>query len=315
MSTELPTKDKLQDTLRKLINTAWHLNSIHSPGIQKWLDNFTGDALFDEYQDKEVAREREQQIALFLLCNFVYYNEDEIKHMMKVMLEKYIHQYLSSNAISECEDETIDEIIRKSKFSKLGNESESSAYMLYLFRQINELSKQDFERKNETEMIVFVDDFSITGSQAEWYIKKHLKEHPEDTKMKIYVLLMVATKKAVDKIKNIPQIAEVLPCITMDEDSNLFSEKSIVFQGYSPEIKTQAKKVGEYYGEIIKLSEEGSTPLGFGGGGYMLGAYYNTPNNSLPIFWSEKNNWNPFFKRYNKKYTANKTVRLGGQYV
>ena len=126
---------------------------------------------------------------------------------------------------------------------------------------------------------------------------------------------MVSTKKAVDKIKKIPQIFDVLPCITMNEDSNVFSENSIVFQGYSPEIIKQAKKVCEYYGELIKLSEEGSTPLGFGGGGYMLGAYYNTPNNSLPIFWSEKNNWNPFFKRYNKKYAADNKVRLGGQYV
>lgn len=315
MRTELPTKSKLEDTLRKLINTAWHLNTIHAPGIEKWLNNFTGDALYEDFSDREKAIEREQQIALFLLCNFVYYNEDEVKHMMKLMLEKYIHHYLSSNDFSECEDNTIDEIIRKSKFSKLGNESESSSYMLYLFRQVNELSKQNFESKNDTDIIVFVDDFSITGSQADWYIKKYLKEHPEDSEKKFYVLLMVSTKKAVDKIKKIPQIFDVLPCITMKEDSNVFSENSIVFQGYSPEIINQAKKVCEYYGELIKLSEEGSTPLGFGGGGYMLGAYYNTPNNSLPIFWSEKNNWNPFFKRYNKKYAADNKVRLGGQYV
>ncbi len=45
----------------------------------------------------------------------------------------------------------------------MGNESESSAYMLYLFRQINELSKKDFEDRDGLENIVFVDDFSITG--------------------------------------------------------------------------------------------------------------------------------------------------------
>lgn len=315
MNNEFPTKEKMQDTLRKLISTAWHLNSIHTPGINKWLDNFTGEALKKDFGDNDEAREREQQIALFLLCNFVYYNEDEIKHMMALMLKKYIHHYLLSNAISECDENTIEDVIKKSKFTKLGNESESSAYMLYLFRQVNELSKHDFEKTKEAELIVFVDDFSITGSQADRYIKKFISEHPEYNGMKFYVLLMVATQKAIDKIKEISQISEVLSCVIMDDDSNVFSEKSIVFQGYSPEIKKQVKKVCEYYGEKIMLSEEGSTPFGFGGGGYMIGTYYNTPNNSLPIFWSEKNNWNPFLKRYNKKYTANNKVRLGGKYV
>lgn len=315
MYKQLPSYNVLMETLRKTISTAWHLNTIHKRGIEKWLENFSGDALVDDLKDKDSAKELEHQIALFLLCNFVYYNEDEVKHLMKVMLEKYIHKYLLASQVRECDENGIDEIIRKSKFSKLGNESESSAYMLYLFRQINELSKKDFEDRDGVENIVFVDDFSITGSQAEWYIKKCLKDNPEIVNKKIYVLLMVSTEDAVRKIKTIPQVVDVLPCIVMDNASKAFSDNSIVFQGYSPELKEQAKKVCEYYGELIKLSEEGSTPLGFGGGEYMLGAYYNTPNNSIPIFWSEENNWKPFFKRYNKKYTADNGVRIGGQYV
>lgn len=315
MCKQLPSYDVLMNTLRKTISTAWHLNTIHQRGIEKWLENFSGDALVEDLEDQDAAKELEHQIALFLLCNFVYYNEDEIKHLMKVMLEKYIHKYLLANGIKECEEKEIDEIFRKTKFSKLGNESESSAYMLYLFRQVNELSKKDFEDREGVENIVFVDDFSITGSQAEGYIKKHLKNNPESGNKKIYVLLMVSTEDAVKKIKAIPEVVDVLPCIVMDSTSKAFSDNSIIFQGYSPNLKAQAKKVCEYYGERIKLSEPGSTSLGFGGGEYLLGAYYNTPNNSLPIFWSEENNWKPFFKRYNKKYTADNGIRIGGQYV
>jgi len=54
--------------------------------------------------------------------------------------------------------------------------------------------------------------------------------------------------------------------------------------------------------------------LGFGGDGYMFGAYYNIPDNTLPIFWSSQNDWNYLFKRYDKKYDASGTT-LGGRYV
>lgn len=43
--------------------------------------------------------------------------------------------------------------------------------------------------------------------------------------------------------------------------------------------------------------------------------YYNTPNNTLPIFWSDENSWQPIFQRYNKKYTNSSSVRIGGHYV
>lgn len=312
---ELPKYEKLMTTLERTIKTSWHLDSIHEVGIKKWLNNFAGDALSEDFDTKEEAQEFEQRLALFLLCNFVYYNENEVKHLMRMMLEKYIHKYMLINDISTPDDALIDKLIRKTRFSQLGNESESSAYMLYLYRQINELSKNDFEDKEGMENIVFVDDFSITGGQAERYIKKYVREHKEHKNMNMYVLLMVATKKAVKKIEKLPQITAVLPCILIDDTSKAFSKTSIVFQGYSPELKKQAKKMCQHYGELIMVDEEGATPLGFGGGEFMFGAYYNTPNNTIPIFWSEINNWKPFFKRYNKKYTKSSVIRLGGQYV
>lgn len=314
----LPSYDTLMDTLRKTISTAWHINTIHGTRIYKWLNNFNGDALSTEDIEQNKAIELERRIALFLLCNFVYYNEEEVKHLMHVMLEKFIHNYFSSQSLSEVDDDKIDSLIRRSIFSPLGNQSESSSYMLYLFRQINDLSKYDFEDKKESDNVIFVDDFSITGNQAHRYIKRYLREHPDKKSKKIYVLLMISTQEAVKKIKSISAITDVLPCIIMDDSSKAFSDASIVFQGYSPELKEQAKKLCQHYGNLILSEEakkEGATAFGYGGGEYLMGAYYNTPNNTLPIFWSEYNFWQPIFRRYNKKYTSNSKVDLGGQYV
>lgn len=315
---ELPSFESLMDILRKTLSTAWHINTIHETGLNKWLSNFVGDALCTSNFDLEEARDLERRISLFLLCNFVYYNEGEVRHLMKVMIENYIHKYFLRQGKNNVNDSEIDALIRKTTFSPLGNQSESSSYMLYMFRQINDLSKYDFEEKNDSENIVFVDDFSITGSQATRYIKKFLENHPNNAHKKISVLLMVSTQDAIQKIKSLQEVDDVLPCIVMDDSSKVFSDSSIVFQGYDPKIKELAKKVCQYYGNLILNEEDkkhGATALGFGDGGYLMGTYYNTPNNTLPIFWSSENSWQPIFQRYNKKYTNNSSVRIGGHYV
>lgn len=315
---ELPSLEELMNTLRKTLNTAWHINTIHEAGVTKWLNNFVGDALCTLELNRNKAMDLEKRISLFLLCNFVYYNEEEVKHLMKVMIENYIHVYFSKQNKTNVNEREIEDLIRKTTFSPLGNQSESSSYMLYMFRQINDLSKYDFEDKTNGENIVFVDDFSITGTQADRYIKNYLKNHPNNIQKNISVLLMVSTQDAIQKIKSIKGVDNVLPCIIMDDSSKVFSDSSIVFQGYSPEIKEQAKKVCQYYGDLIVNEDDkkrGATAFGFGDGGYLMGAYYNTPNNTLPIFWSNENSWHPIFQRYNKKYNNNGSIRTGGHYV
>ena len=45
-------------------------------------------------------------------------------------------------------------------------------------------------------------------------------------------------------------------------------------------------------------------PLGYDNGQYMLGFEYNTPDNTLPIFWGMGDGWVPLFKRYQKIYNG-----------
>ena len=75
-----PIRD-LMDKLQKTINNAWNIgNRIHQPSIDRWLDNFTGEALCTNGNgsERKEAAEREKQLALFLLCNFVFYNENKL---------------------------------------------------------------------------------------------------------------------------------------------------------------------------------------------------------------------------------------------
>jgi len=312
---ELPSREELMATIMNTIKIVWNVgNELHEKSIDDWLANFSGNGLCDTSIDINKAKEREQHIALFMLCNFVFYNKDEVKHLLKLMYNKYKHSvFIKENKITVTDDD-ITNLLKNTRFSPLGYPGESSSYLLYPFRQENSLSIKNFSEKSDAKNIVFVDDFSITGTQVRDYIKDFVKPKSD---VNYFILLMVTTKEAINLLKNELPDLNIIACIEMDEKSQVFSENSIIFNGYNAKIKEDAKKICEYYGNKLideNDKKEGMNPLGFCNGGYILGSYYNTPNNTLPIFWSKKNNWNFIFKRYDKKYKHN-DLTFRGQYV
>ena len=64
------------------------------------------------------------------------------------------------------------------------------------------------------------------------------------------------------------------------------------------------KGLGRYTQKLIENLEkiDSENPLGYKNGEYAFGFFYNTPDNTLPIFWGTNNGWCPIFKRYDKNY-------------
>jgi hypothetical protein len=293
------------------INFAWGVgDTINQNRIIKWLDNFTGDALISIYNERNKARERERQLALFLLCNFVYYNENEIRHLIRLAFRKFVHSCCVSESKCCFSEIEINNLLKETKFTFLGDYSESSAYLLYLFRQENHLSLDHFTDIDKESNIVFIDDFSITGSQIDRYLTKKIKLYGDDKKY--YILLLVTTESALEKIRKKHNIV-TLPCIVLDKSSETFGDSSTIFSGYNAIYKEEAKKICEFYGAKLVKNNNRLDALGFGGKGFLFGVYYNVPNNTLPIFWSEENNWFSIFKRYEKEY--NTSIHWEGHYV
>ena len=96
----------------------------------------------------------------------------------------------------------------------------------------------------------------------------------------------------------------------LDSRTNLFSDRSSVFSNPDClQLKDLAFKLCNYYGTEIVSHELSaaeaymkSHPLGFADGQHLFGFYYNTPDNTLPIFWCKSPNWSPAFVRYGKVY-------------
>lgn len=153
----IPSSEELKKQIMVTIDVAWR-NRLENQVIERWLSNFTGEALGDA--------EYERQLALWLLYNFTYINEEEVKHLCRLLFRKYIHMSIEG---IEAKEESISQIMKKSTFLPLGRRSESGSYVLYMFRQENEIPVTFFGDDDgipEGNKIVFIDDMTLSGSQA-----------------------------------------------------------------------------------------------------------------------------------------------------
>lgn len=300
-------KEKFIELIEKTSIVAWN-EQIKERKIQEWLTNFTGDCL----QSIDV----EHKLALWLLLNFTFYTINDVKKLCKELFEQFLHEELQSYEFKEDlkRNEKIKVILEDCYFVPLGNPSESGARILYDFRTVNNLGKELFEMKREKyRCLVLIDDVTISGSQAMDYLKKCMIQAE-----RVYLLVFMATPDAIkniDKSKNLNIIYSIL----LDSRTKCFSEDSFVFQGeQEKKIMLLALKMCEHYGnKVMSIFSDVNMknfPLGFHNDQQMLGFYYNTPDNTLPIFWCDEN-WESIFLRYNKIYGKGKVEFDDEQFI
>lgn len=293
------------DRLKKIIiNTsivAWK-NKFSYAQVEKWLKNFDG-----RYFSKV---ENEQKLALWLLAHFSYYTQEDVRVLCKNLMNQYLHEKLQEYDGSNL-SETINNILNDTIFVALGNDSESGSNILYQFRQENLLSKQHFELTPEKsyENLVYIDDVTLSGDQALTYIQSR------NIKAKnTYAAMLIATNDAVDILKGKPENPTHIKTICsmlLDERDQTFSKLAYVFSDKRvADIRLIAKEFCLFYGKcsVKGIDEMEHYPLGYKNGQYMIGFEYNTPDNTLPIFWGTGNEWIPLFTRYPKIYSGKEYI-------
>lgn len=318
-------EETLLQVLKDTVDTSWGKEILDGEKIENWLSNFKG---------RVFEREYERKLALLLAINIVYYNEKDICYLVKVAYKKLLHDIMIKEKLD------IEAVARSIVFLPLGSISESGPFLSYYFRKENNLSIDFFAQSvesirniSEKRNIVFLDDVSITGGQANWYIgrlkkKQELWEQVLHEK-KFYALFLISTSIVQKKLKK--EGIHLCSPIVMDERSQCFNEKSVIYKIFDKKIrniirvqsKYMAQKYGydllvehyRYNGELFRILEKGkkeeeirqkivNDALGYNDSEVLIAFEYNTPNNSLPIIWGENNGWKPLFKRYDKLYAA-----------
>ena len=303
--------DALERKIKILHTSAWRDKwAWDSDQYTKWLSNF-----------KEGY---ERLNAMFLLSKFMYFYNETIRELMIRIYEDLYKRPIVYGIREQNEgtreeniiETAFKEALSKTRFLSIGNPSESSAHLLYFFRQENYLSRELFISPHELfthikegddihaelntkgiDRIVLLDDFCGSGKQATTFhnqFVKYIKDKDPNIVISYYALFAIE-----DGLKKVQELSfnQAEAVFVLDESYKCFSDVSRFFIDDDVDLKEPCKEMSERYGKKIS-----SNPLGYKDCQMLIGFHHNTPNNTLPIFWQEKNGWNPIFKRFVKIY-------------
>lgn len=303
--------DSLDEKIKILHETSWR-DKWQSQGDQYhlWLDNF---------------KKEERIYAMYLLSKFMYFDNETIRELMQRVYEDLyrrpiIYEIRKENKLTRDEqiiEEEFKKKLERTRFLSIGNPSESSAHLLYFFRQENKLERNLFINAHQLyshtvdgdliiaktvvdniDRIVVLDDFCGSGSQAKSFDGEfvvNLKKDKPEIKIEYYSLF--AIEKGLNKIRDL-HYDKADAIFVLDNTYKCFSADSRFFTSKEKELKNNCHKMCNRYGRKL----EPNYPFGYKNGQMLIGFHHNTPNNSLPIFWSERKSWNPIFKRFVKIY-------------
>lgn len=316
------TKDILERKITVFTETIWK-GKVEGKHVKKWLENFADD--IDSSPSEQIN-------GLYLLSKFMYFGNEEVRELLRSLYrDKIKYPYVQAIRKNNSDTTSIIDInnlliekLDKTRFISIGNSAESSSFLLYYFRQENNLKKELFWTSAEVFAIdkngksvlsnpnidnyIFIDDLCGSGNQI-------LDEGTNDIVTNIknldgsknvrYVTLF-GTEKGLDNLDKNSEFNKVESVFKLDDSYKCFEAKSRYFKEVYPEIN---KKFAESICHKYKLKITNSVgvdfynPLGHGSCQLLLGFFHNTPDNTLPILWhSEGDDWTPIFNRYPKIY-------------
>jgi FMN phosphatase YigB (HAD superfamily) len=230
--------------------------------------------------------------ALRLASSFSYFSQEDIARW-----SKQLYARIESHGI------------KNPCFVGFGQAGKSGSLVAYHFCKANELSTKAFvsfenigKRYQGHDAIVLLDDFLGMGDQAvSWWTNNlsDLQDAPP-----IYYLVLVGFEKGKHLVESITgATVEVAHSLT-EMDQAFFPAR--VFEDFYE--SRSARDVFHSYGEQI----EPEWPLGYGGNEALVAFVHNTPNNTLPVFWSKNKNWIPLFQRHESKRAKSKCSVVAG---
>jgi len=315
-------KTKYHQKLKILNETIWDRKTSKIK-IDGWLENFDN--------------EKEKTSALYLLTQFIYFDSHSVKSLL-ISAYRDLYKYKQIEKIRKENDntldtqfinETFDIVLSKTRFVILGNPSESSAHLMYIFRTENKINTELFISEadigryiEDVDHFVFIDDLCGSGSQAIDYssiLIPLINEHFPDATTSYFPL--IATTEGKKNVRDYASFDNVDSILELDKSYKCFEVNSRIFITVDNGIEVNfIREFCEKHGvKLMKSLLENQNPnveeasllrnaensqLGFDNGQLLIGFNHNTPDNTLPIFWFNEifYNWSPIFKRHHKVY-------------
>lgn len=172
---------------------------------------------------------------------------------------------------------------------------ESGDTMLHRFRRVNGLGRNTYsplfvhmsqllsEDLNTEDTVVFVDDFSGSGTQVCRFwpeLQELLPGNPTT-----YLVLVAASTEAINRIQTETSLKLHFK-IQLDEEDNIFSTKCKYFNEFEQETLLKYCMVADK-----------NRPKGFSDCGLVIVFAHDCPNNSIPILHKNHYRWEGLFAR------------------
>lgn len=308
----------LLDSIQTLSSSVWGKRA-DGKTIEQWLKEFGPDG---------EPGTRGRVHALYLLSRFMFFGDEEIRELLRSLFRDHFKYPIVAQVRRQAADTRDEGVLRaafdlalsRTRFLGMGNPSESGTHLLYLYRQVNGLSKCSFIGTHEifdwTQALatlaeaaitryVFIDDFCGSGEQAVRYSGgpvARMKEAAAKAGVRITVAyhVLVATQRGLERVRTQTTFDDVACVMDLDESFRAFGATSRYFRNTPTDIdRAFASNMAAYFGVQLQRN----APLGYDNGQLMLGFFHNTPDNVLPIFWHPGHAakaWHPIFPRYHK---------------
>ncbi len=246
--------------------------------IDKWLQAFP---------------EEEHPFLLELLMQFYYYSEERIKEKVVELYDAFIKEY-QGDASAVVYTKIIKEqgvACSDILFTTFWMQNSS----MYSCAENNILGLLEAEQIPKE--LVIVDDYSGTGKTFIKTLDKMLQVTDMVKDTKFYFLALHITQRAAKKIKEYAELNGIsIKIISLDYSDEIF-KKDYIYN----EIEAEHKK--RQYSEICTKQKIEKYILGFDDVSSLVAFHYNTPNNTLGLFWQDLVDFAALFPRKKKQCT------------
>ena len=277
--------------------TVWPL--ISEFDSENWLSNFPLE---------------ERKVAERLLINFTYFNEQ----MTDALLRTAVQSYFSVAIKNETADiRKMDDYIRETAFVICEGESPRPTDSGHLFARklrdrFNIPEDQIFwprsalEQRSRFSRFVFIDDFTGSGNQflKTWRTKHNVSDtqmsygdFSKQSKLAFAYCCCIATTKARKEIKREAPSVALCPAHLLTEESNAVSLSSRTWEDSDALAAIQVIKAASSRAGYEAENCGQDDWRGYHCLGLTLAFNHGIPDASLPIFFSQRNDWRPLIVR------------------
>lgn len=250
--------------------------------LQPYVDVFKGDVSYAWFTSWLTQFELEDQsVVLRLVSAFKYYSLSDTFRLLDSLFAKLQSEH---GVLPE-----------KTWFVPCGYVAKSGDAIAYFFKKRNALPDEAFVRASdltsarllERPTVVFIDDFVGSGQLVGRTITELVRPMKQNVPSARFVFAtLVGMKRGLARFATQSDLG-ICAAEYVGYEAEAFSHESELFP--VAEDRLLAERVVRKYTE--RLSPK--SPLGYGASQALLGFFFGTPNNTLPIFWRKSDEWRP----------------------